>query len=178
MLTALIMCGLAYAFMETTKPSQAWLLAFSILFLYSGFWTIRLAINRASFLWRLEAELRENRMEEFHLLLAPFAFVGIFAILAREMYAYAPSLFDVTQVPGPGPDSNAWLAFALDQVARAIMLDLFETYKIRVAALDYTPHFLISTVVFAFKTTLAVVFWRFIFLFFELWPFGNKAVKD
>ena len=157
LLTALTCYGFAYAFMESTPPSLAWLIAFSVLLLYSGAWTVRLAINPASFLWRLEADLKENRFEEFHLLLAPFAFAAIFAIVAREAHAFKPDLFDVSLLAS-SPDARSWLAFSLDHVARAVLLDFFETYKIRLSLIDYRPELLLATTVFAFKTVLALVF--------------------
>jgi hypothetical protein len=169
--------GLAFAFLESTSSGKHWLFVSAGLFSYFGFRAIQLLIKRTTFHFRFQLELVENRLEPFHLLMAPFCFIGIFCILMREIYAYAPEWF-VLQVAIDNIKSNTWILFSIDQVVRAILFDFLETYKIHISSLDYKPIFLLGTIIFIFKTVLALTFWEFVLRFFRLWPRNPKFNKS
>ena len=168
---------LANGLIMTSKISQGWLIGYGLIWVFSGIETMRLAFNRSVFLWRLEAELKENRLEAFHLLVAPFVFLVSFAFVCREVSAFEPSWFTYVGRSGRLSEPNVWIGFMLDQAARAILLDIFETYRVHISAVRYSSNVWVSSLVFVYKTTLAAVFWRFIFLFYEHWRGSLAKVR-
>jgi len=67
----------------------------------------------------------------------------------------------------------AWIVFGFDNVIKAVLLDVFETYKITISNIDYSGNFLIKTLIFSFKPTLAVFFWKVVIGLFSEWK-GKK----
>jgi hypothetical protein len=160
---------LTFAFLRTTGPSRTWLVGVFLVWIFAGVETIRLAFDRSAYLWRLEAELKENRLEDFHLLIAPFVFLASFALVCRELSVFFPSLFTVPTADAPFSQSHLWVVFTIDQAARALLLDFFETFRIHLSNIQYASNVWICSLMFLYKTVLALVFWRFIFLFYEHW---------
>jgi len=154
------------AFLEVIKSSTLWLIGFSAIFVASGLLSIRLAFNRATFLKLLKAEVSENRLEAFHLLTAPFIFIGTFALICAQLNDLFPGFFVWN---GLNVSPRDWIAFALDQTFSAIFFDALEAYKVRLSGIDYVRGFWISSLIFAFKIILEIVFWKFIINFFIGW---------
>jgi hypothetical protein len=174
LLTLFIILGLTAAVLNSTPPSIYGLTIFIFIFLVSAFFSFRLTFKRELFVRLLEAEVSENRLEAFHLLIAPFAFIGTFSLICYNIYELFPGSF-ISLVEEPSRES--WMTFMLDQTARAILLDVFETYKIKVSNIDYrSPD--IATLILLYKAMLAIFFWKFILNFFLGWKPTIKTLKQ
>ena len=169
---------ITFGLLKISEPSPYWLLVSFLVWVFSGVESIRLTFDRPAFLWRLKAELNENRFEDFHLLIAPFVFVASFAIVCRELGAINPEIFVLGTSSVQFSNAEAWISFMLDQVARAILLDVFETFRFHVSRVDYEPNFFLCSFIFFYKSTLTIMFWRFVFLFYEHWQPTLENIKD
>jgi len=170
-LTILSTLALTYVTLHSTNPSSFSLVIFSLLFIISGYGSIKLAYNKNIVISTLKLELNENRFEPFHLFIAPFAFIGLFSLICFNLYALDSKLF-ITNFPLTG---WAWITFALDQSSRAILLDLFETYQIHLSNINYIQNFWLSSFILLFKTILTFTFWKFIFNLTSSWKSFSNA---
>ena len=169
---------IAGTIIETMEASILVLISCVILYLVFAYNTAKLAFDKKNFLKLLEAEVCENRLEIFHLLLGPFALIGIFAVTSCALSLLYPDLFVLSSIREWEKPGQTWVLFALDQSFRAIALDLLETYHIHLASVDYRAGFLIPTFIFVYKTFLAIFFWKFVINYFLWWRPALKASKS
>lgn len=101
----------------------------------------------------VEAELKDNRFESFHLLSTPLIFIGLFIVVSKNLYLIEPDLFIIHKIPS----TSDWVLFGLDQTIRSIALDFFETFKIYISNID-TDNRPIMGLIFAYKTLLSLTF--------------------
>ena len=111
---------------------------------------------------------------------APVSLFGVFPVLMRDINAFWPELFfkakeHLFYANFPKNDSISsflgfdWMMFSLDQTARAVLLDFFETFHIKLAPISYNPGLAIPTLIFFYKTILAFSFCRWMFIIYRNW---------
>ena len=156
---------------SSVKPSVPRLIIYCLLAIIFALILIFQIKNPKLLSFLVKAELKESRLESFHLLSTPIVFIGIFIIICKNLYLIEPSLFLVHQ----SPTSIEWFLFGLDQTIRSIGLDFLETFKFHISSID-TDRTVIMIWIFVYKTLLAFTFWTFIIKTFKLIK-ENKVVK-
>lgn len=169
-LTVAVVWALAMAQFHTAdEASVVRLTLYSILLLASGVWSLLIAFRPRLFGFLLRAEKAEDRLEPLHLFIAPFVFIFSFMLLCHQLHLFDQSLFVVTEGVVALSDATEWTMFALDHTIRAVCLDTFETFYVHIATIAYRDLFWLCALIFAFKTTLTVFFWRIVFRIYRNW---------
>jgi hypothetical protein len=172
-LTVVVTMLVFLAVMDATpRPSQMWLTVYFGLFLIAVWLSLHLAYRRSAISFVIRVERDENRFEPLHLLLPPFALIGLFLLTCRQLESFDPSFF--TLAPTSISEDTRWLLFVLDHVVRAIFLDFFETFLIHVSPIQYTDRLVIEFVVFIFRTVLSIVFWTTLVSLYRGWKSAPK----
>lgn len=164
---------LIFSFLQSQiSPSLFRLIVFFVIMLVFAFFLIKQIRNTKLLSFLVEAELKGNRLESFHLLSTPIVFIGLFIIICKNLYLIQPSSFLVKE----SPSSIEWLLFGLDQTIRSIGLDFLETFKFHISKID-TDSSVIMGFIFTYKTLLAFTFWTFIFKTYKLIKHNSAAKK-
>ncbi|MBI5817688.1 MAG: hypothetical protein HZA88_01785 [Verrucomicrobia bacterium] len=121
------------------------------------------AAKPSRFFVELKAEMKKRGEPDFFLVGLPGVLFGSFVVLSHSMSIIWPNRF--FHVP-PDATLTTWLAYGLDNIIRAALLDFGEIYFIDVSGIDHTRNFLACTLVFSFRTILS---FTLIAVFFRAW---------
>ena len=120
--------------------------------------------------------------EEFEPLMAfssPFFLVTAFTVICFQLHSQNPALFAIETVRNiPFPIETEWTIFALDQVVRAVFLDVFETLYWHITPIKYADHLPLNLFVLVFKTILTFAFWSTIVSVYREWFFVQNKVQE
>lgn len=152
---------------------------YSTVFVVSAIFSLKLAFNEKSLKKLLKLEAYENRFEPLHLLSFPVIYIYSFSLLCHTLYEVNPNTFQITASSYYLTDYSemSWIMFSFDNVFRAVLLDCFETYHLSVSNIIYSSSFLVESLVFLFKTSLTVFFWKIFFGLFKNWKATISELK-
>jgi len=169
---------LAFLNSPTWNPLIRFLI-YSIVFVVSAIFSLKLASNEKSLKKLLKLEAYENRFEPLHLLSFPVIYIYSFGLLCHSLYEVNSNTFQITASSyyETGYSEMSWIIFSFDNVFRAVLLDCFETYHLSVSNIVYSNSFLIESLVFLFKTSLTVFFWKIFFGLFKNWKATISELK-
>ena len=155
------------------------LIAYSIVLVLTAIFSLKLAFDEKSLKKLLKLEAYENRFEPLHLLSPPIIYIYSFSLLCHTLHEIDPTLFAIMSSRYYVTDYSemAWIMFSFNNVFRAVFLDCFETYHLSVSNIEYSNNFFIESLVFLFKTSLTVFFWKIIFGLFKNWKITIKELK-
>jgi len=148
-------------------------------FVVSAIFSLKLAFNEKSLKKLLELEVYENRFEPLHLLSFPVIYIYSFSLLCHTLYEINPNTFQIAASSYYVTDyfEMSWIMFGFDNVFRAVLLDCFETYHLSVSNIIYSSSFFVESLVFFFKTSLTVFFWKIFFGLFKNWKATISKLK-
>lgn len=170
MLTAIILAGVMAMFFITTqlKYPLFWVIIFFLFYVLWAYLSFRMIFekNLIDNLVRNKV-MNENRRPQISLrapllyILPPVAYISIFPVICAYLYRLDQSLFYLKGLQDYNIYNNAfaWMGFAIDQTARAVCFDFFETFKWDISNIDYSDKVFLSAFIFLYKTILGGFFW-------------------
>ena len=170
---------LAFLHLATWNPLIRFLV-YSVVFVVSAIFSLKLAFNETSIKKLLKMEAYENRFEPLHLLSFPVIYIYSFSLLCHALCDLDPNTFKIIASSYYVTDYSemSWIIFSFDNVFRAVFLDCFETYHLSVSNIIYSSSFFVASLVFLFKTSLTVFFWKIIFGLFKNWKATISELKS
>jgi hypothetical protein len=173
--------ALTLAFLHLTKWNPLIrFVVYGVVFIVSAIFSLKLAFNERSIKKLLKMEAYENRFEPLHLLSFPVIFIYSFSLLCQVLWELDPNTFKIIASSYYVSEhyEMSWIMFSFDNVFRAVFLDCFETYHLSVSNIIYSSSFFVESLVFLFKTSLTIFFWRIIFGLFRNWKATISGLKS
>jgi hypothetical protein len=151
-------CILPILFMNTFASSPYLHMAgYALAFLVSGFSSIFMQRSNRFMRLMIQAERADDRAyEPFFFLSAPFMFIGTFILISHGWWTLTASEFFVVH-DSTNDTILPWLGFGLQTTLNVILMDVLETYRIRLTAIDYSS-WEVATFVLLYKSILSVTF--------------------